>query len=716
MPAPDAIMNKFSSGKLDSTVNAILWLVLLLTIIAVFVPFSPLMSAAGFDPSWVLGMNQATAQRLSFGKEIIYTFGPYASIFTKSYHPSTDFMMVSGTLYLALSYWACIVLLMKKVQWRWVLAFCAVLVLMDSRDQRDSLLFSYPLLVALASFKMMHPEDTMAAVRKYSPLVAALLFAPFGLLTLVKGSVLTLCAAIAVLCSVFFILSKRKFLALICLASPVMSMLLLWIASGQSAATLPDYFINMKPIISGYTEAMGTEGFIHEVFLYLVITSLLLLAVFNERKINSISRLFLLCAFSVFLFIAFKAGYVRHGDHGLIASNALLFGSLFLLFFAESEDWNTKKTFSIAVISVFFYLLTNLTYSIPGVFFQDKLIEKKLDINTPGSLSRYSQALQIYNVIGLESFIQLLIASQNIHLPYSPAWHGIKNRLENKNWPRLDYDAAVTSLREQASFPVLPGTTDIYSFNQAYLIASGNTWSPRPIFQSLGAYTPALAEINRQHLLGNRAPDNIIFRVEPIDGRLPSIEDGASWPILVINYQPSFMENNFLFLRKKESIDEIEEPLNLTSEKHVFGESVNLPHSSQPIFAQIEIKSTILGRLASIFFKPSQLQIEIELKNGLIKQYRIIAGMAKSGFLISPLIENTAEFLKLYGEKGFLAGKLVKAIAIVPRDGRTSLWNDEYTVTFNQIKRPAPIDISKIYKLDGFDDELPASRITMAEK
>jgi hypothetical protein len=264
-------------------------------------------------------------------------------------------------------------------------------------------------------------------------------------------------------------------------------------------------------------------------------------------------------------------------------------------------------------------------------------------------------------------------------------WHGIKNRIENKNWPRLDFDAALNSLREEASFPVLQGTTDIYSYNQSYLISSGNSWSPRPILQSYSVYTPALAQINRRHLLGGQAPDNIIFRVEPIDERIPSIEDGASWPILMRNYRPTGTKNDFLFLKKNESAVEIAEPSELTTEKHVFGESVHLPQSSQPLFVQIEIKPTILGRIASVLFKPNRLQITLELNNGMKKKYRIVAGMAKSGFLISPLIENTAEFGMLYGKNSYLDEKLVKSFSIGSRHGRTMFWNDVYTVTFSQM-------------------------------
>lgn len=80
-------------------------LILLLIIISAFVPFSPKMPAPGIDPSWALGLNQAVAQGLAFGKEIIFTLGPYSFLYTKTYHPSTDLLMIIGCLYLALCYW-----------------------------------------------------------------------------------------------------------------------------------------------------------------------------------------------------------------------------------------------------------------------------------------------------------------------------------------------------------------------------------------------------------------------------------------------------------------------------------------------------------------------------------------------------------------------------------------------------------------------------------
>ena len=43
----------------------------------------PAMPSDGLDGSWVYSINQAVAQRMAFGHDIIFTYGPYASVYTK---------------------------------------------------------------------------------------------------------------------------------------------------------------------------------------------------------------------------------------------------------------------------------------------------------------------------------------------------------------------------------------------------------------------------------------------------------------------------------------------------------------------------------------------------------------------------------------------------------------------------------------------------------
>src|SRR5260363_363859 len=140
---------------------------------------------------------------------------------------------------------------------------------------------------------------------------------------------------------------------------------------------------------------------------------------------------------------------------------------------------------------------------------------------------------------------------ENIKGTYMSAYDGIKARLFNKERLYENFNERLLEISQEGAIPRLNGTTDIYSYNQSYLLAAGNLWSPRPVIQSHGAYTPKLARLNELHLLSERAPNNIVFKVEPIDGRLASLEDGLSWPILIYNYIPFKLEKDFVYLRKK---------------------------------------------------------------------------------------------------------------------------------------------------------------------
>ena len=47
-------------------------------------------------------MNQRIARNLEFGKDIVFTFGPYSSIYTELYDPATGQLMVFGGMFLGI--------------------------------------------------------------------------------------------------------------------------------------------------------------------------------------------------------------------------------------------------------------------------------------------------------------------------------------------------------------------------------------------------------------------------------------------------------------------------------------------------------------------------------------------------------------------------------------------------------------------------------------
>jgi len=63
----------------------------------------------------------------------------------------------------------------------------------------------------------------------------------------------------------------------------------------------------------------------------------------------------------------------------------------------------------------------------------------------------------------------------------------------------------------------------------------------------------------------------------------------------------------------------------------------------------------------------------------------MIAGMAKSVFLLSPLVEDTNEFKLLLEQPELLQFNKVKSISIVTVDGDTTLWESEYKMSLSQL-------------------------------
>jgi hypothetical protein len=81
------------------------------------------------------------------------------------------------------------------------------------------------------------------------------------------------------------------------------------------------------------------------------------------------------------------------------------------------------------------------------------------------------------------------------------------------------------------------------------------------------------------------------------------------------------------------------------------------------------------------------LKIDVEMADGSRKSYRIISGMAKTGFLLSPLIANTDDFAAFYDGGHRLESKKVSAFSIDAK--RRWYWDKEYEIQFIELDQPA---------------------------
>jgi hypothetical protein len=620
-----------------------------LTAICVVVPFSPVMPGANLDPSWRMGMNQAVAQGLAIGRDIIFTFGPYASIYTGTYHPATDAMMLWGSLLFAVCLGIAAALTFRKGRWSVQLGLVAILHLMFVEDP---LLFYYPLLVGIHAIRGFCIGDDGEQEGAKRVAVLLLLLTPFGLLPLVKGTAGVLCAVVVAVVVVLLAALRRAKLAALVLAAPLLSTVVFWVAAGQSLGALPGYFTSMLPIVSGYTQAMETQGGGPQMLAYIGVALLLLAVIVAKERVPPAPKAALVAVVAAALFLAFKGGFVRHDAHAVIAGTFLVLTGLLI-----------AAIYPFAQADVALFLCLCVWWSIDATY---------LKTSTSSFLTR-------------------------IGSNYASAWNGVRLRVMDKDRLPREFDAALAKVRAEAGFPTLPGSSDIYSYDQSYLIASGNQWNPRPVFQSYSAYTPSLLEANKAHLLGSHAPDNLIFNVQPIDDRLPALEDGASWPVILRNYAPTRFENDFLFLHRRSNTPDVAEQPVATG-RYALGQDVPVP-AGGPMFVRVDLRPTALGAMAGLLYKPTQLQITLTLDSGGTRTYRMVAGMARTGFLISPLIENSPELGFLYAGAEYIRHKTVRSFAIAPVSGN-SLWQSRFDVEFTPVSFPGAPQTARLLNLD----------------
>jgi hypothetical protein len=622
---------------------------LYVTVLAVFVPFSPNMPTGGLDPSWQYALNQALSQGLTFGKDITFTFGPYASVYTTLYHPATDHLTVAACLYLAILYASLLWSLCRASHYRCLAIFCAFLSVAmvpggPSASPRDALLFSYPLLLAVLVFvRTLNDEGQTTQYSGWSKLFLMVLFTALGLLPLIKSTLSLICGIIAPLCFALLWTRKHKLLAIGSLFIPMVSAIFFWIVADQPTRGIFSFFLNTIPIISGYTEAMATSGNIMEVLLF-SIASTAVLSLVAAQKVPFSSGLFLFLSLGIFLFVAFKAAFVRHDGHAMIAATAIIFAIVALEF---ATTHRLKQ-------AVFVFCILTWVY-----------------------IDEWHTATSTRTIV------------ENMKRTYIGAFSGINMRVSQPDHFHRMFETSLAKIRSDMHIPLMEGTTDIYSYNQSSLLASGNKWSPRPVLQSYSAYNPTLAKMNLEHLTGEHAPTNIVFRVEPIDKRLPSLEDGQSWPVLLNLYTPRHITNDFLYLAHDTKTNTSPALTRITRNTARLGEDVALPVLQKGIFAEVDLHPTLANRVISIFYKPEPLEIVLTLTNGSSKRYRMVSQMGKAGFLISPLVENTADFLKLYSDISITDNKQVKSFRIVPSRFGALYWSPEYGVILSTAERVA---------------------------
>lgn len=601
-----------------------------IAVVLVLVPFEPSFPGHHLDWSWAYAMNVAVAKGLQFGRDIVFTYGPLASVSTGLYHPATDAITIVGRLILSASlfmvFWgAC-----DRRLLLWLLALPLVL---SKRFGLDAIFMLLP-----PMFLLFCVRNTSGAKAEAATILLSA--AAFGITPLIKGS-FTPAIAICGAASLLIIWRKSRALAFGAVAVFVGTLLLGWVSSNQSLSGLLNYFVAQLPIISGYSDAMSYGGPVNEVAVFVATASILLIALWrSEVKIPW----FAMGAVALILFLAFKAGFSRHDAHAIGAGYALLLFGFYIVLWAPS-----RLSFAalVAASGAWIFILSGYAEVRPAT----------IAANFVESLSSSIRGIHARTV--------------------SRAVFDEKLKLANDQ------------IRAAIPLPKTDGTADAYPIDLAAIFASHIDWKPRPVLQSYSAYTPGLAEMNAQHLAAS-GPDRVFFRTSAIDGRYPNIEDGPSWVPLLERYRATGFSGDFTLLDRQVAPDRVAEVPIATIDSNL-GETISLKGMEGPIFVRIEMRPKLSGKLLNLAFRSPELRIGLMYANGEKADYRYVAGMGPTGFLLSPTITTKEQFVALKStmREDYFQSGMVASFRIYEAELPGVAWKSRIKVKLSRLSIPS---------------------------
>ena len=654
-------------------VGIIFYLFAIISMVAIFIPLNPRMPSKGLDASWEFAMNEAVARHLSFGRDVLFTYGPYASIGTRSYHPATDIRMMYGSLLVGVSYLAALFYLSNGK--KRILIVLTILILATFASE-EVLLLSYALLLGVCSLKYIdEPKTQKVANHGWIRILAVVVvWATLGLLPSVKGSLLLPFAASVAFPSVLFLYRRRFREAAFLFIVPIAAALAFWCTAAQSLSDLPAFLKGTVALTSGYTEAMSTSWVVLPaaagdafVLLFLIASALVAFSIVRVKRVSKDSKWLLGALFAIFLLVTFKHGFVKsEGVCGAFLSLAVCIVIIGLLYLDRYLVWSLS-------------ICLALTVSTSVV--QDSVLRDEVHKRFGSDITASGEARRDVLMFCAERALGAYARSsyQATWNTYRHAWDGLRTRLGQGEKLDGQFTIAVAQIRESYPIPQLAGSVDFYNYEQSVLVATKNAWNPRPVFQSYSVYTPDLIKLNEQHLRGAGAPDWVIIDLQTIDGRLPSLDDGMSWPAILDNYAFISYNGQFVLMHRKAETRPSSSYREILSKECKVGEANAIPGDEGPLFAEVDLKPTLAGKLLIELFNPPQLQIAVHFESGETKEYRVVSEMMHTGFLLSPFVSNTSDFGVLAEQNGRMTDRgRVTQIVITPSYGGSLFWSDTY--------------------------------------
>lgn len=623
-------------------------------------PWPVILPSAGLDPSWIVGIHWAFLENLRFGEDILLNFGPLVFLW---YPYLIDYNLWSLSLFFSLFihflFIGSIFLLLKKFSAKGYhyIALIPILVFANPSLDYKSVIIS---LIFLYNFLNSNSKLIWKNIGVLT-FVGLLL----SITSLIKFHIFMMSILTILLFTIASMLTKRSWWDCIYLLSIYfISLIFVWSLAGQSVSNFVPFLYNALELSSEYNSAMAIEGPHWQIFVGVItILAVLFLLIYSTVKKKEKSFIFILLNLGI-LFVTFKHGFVRHDLHVLVFFQVYLI-FLYLLLIISSQEFDVKmrinkiKEYLPIVINgtIIIILLISQCYTTPWILNDNIMIKQ----------SSYKHSISY-------------IANPNL---FDENIRTIKEKIK-KDYP----------LDPQTIEFIDNKTVDIFPWDIALCWAYNFNWSPRPMIQSLTAYTQHIDKINSQHFMGDNSPQAILYAYKSIDGRYPLFDEPATFRTILCNYTYVNKSGGFLLLTHNPKAGNCGFEENRGTIKSEIGQAIPIPEYEEGyVFGYIELDYSFVGKIMKIIYKPSPVYIQFKFKGDRYSQkFRFIPDTAKNGVFLSQYVGNLDDLAPIF------QGQIMNDIeGIVIVTDKPSHYSKHVKVKFVSV--PANVSVKRGYRL-----------------
>jgi hypothetical protein len=591
------------------------------------------------------------ANHKQFGTEVVPMTGPYGFLFYGITYSGYLFTArLIGDLLLKAVFAFIVLRLFARAgagaaRWCWLAAIVLFLPNIDDLVYDVAILFSGLLLLLSRSDRPRGADH------------AALLL--LGFLSLLKGNHFVLSAVTIGAVMLRGVLTRQRGWIFQPAITWVVTVLIFWIGAAQHPAHLPAYVKGILELASGYNDAMAYD----ESLLWFV-TGVAVAAGGAPAVIAALwpgrdwGRLPLLCFFLGFGFMKWKHGYVRADGH------------IFIFFFF------------MAVLLPTLWLARSFT---AGVALPRLRRLAAAALGGATFLLAVAAACDFWDLRFLALFRDLPGSVQRnaAYLSSPSAWR-----------ERLEHDLAQNRIAfdlPQIRNEIAGASVDFFGFEQGILLLNGLNYHPRPMGGgSFNVYTRYLQRLNEAFVRDpQRRPAYQVVKLRTLDNRLPAADDPVTLYTLLHHYSPVLIQREFLLLRDRGPDVNAPHPKLLQEVAARLGEPLEVPDPGpgQMLLFKIKAPFSLRGALRSFLYRPSDLQVRLDLAaSHRTHTFRLIPRMAAVPVILSPLLEDNLDVVRLYGPE---PGRQVRRLTLLPQDA-AMFAGEDVRVTFYTLPRPPP--------------------------